>query len=85
MFMNHVAGGAGCQETGSLVLVPGCDLTADQPWHWVIDTTAGVAAWHGHPDDPVETVSIFPGQGRSRTDPPRSWRVFSGRIRLEIL
>ena len=51
------------QQSGSLVLVPGCDLTADQPWHWVIDTTAGIATWHGHPDDPVETISLFAGAG----------------------
>ena len=44
----------------SLILVPGCDLTAEQPWHWSIDTTAGTATWTGHPDDPVEVISLFP-------------------------
>lgn len=51
------------REKGSLILVPGCDLTADQPWHWEIDTVAGVATAHAHPDDPVETVNLFPSAG----------------------
>lgn len=43
---------------GSLVLVPGCDMTALRPHHWVVDTTAGIATWHGHPDDPVEHIRL---------------------------
>jgi Icc-related predicted phosphoesterase len=52
------------QGNGSLVLVPGCDLTAEQPWHWTIDTIQGRATWHGHPEDPVEEISLFPGDSK---------------------